>query len=138
MNIKIFAIVLSFLTVSINSVKATDFSEKELIVEIKIDKDILKDVKKCNLIHFKLMPILNQNEVNEWIKNGKNHPNVESFKIISGNEKDGWEFELTFKNGLNYATGKELFSSALFIDFFILNGEKIATNRFVSQNLSHQ
>lgn len=128
---KLVIVALLLLTFNLSPVKATDFDGKELVIEMKINPEILKDVHKCNKVEFKLLPSLSQTEVKEWMDNGKNHYNVESFNIIKGNEKDGWEFEIIFKNGLDYATGKELFSSALFIDFFILNGDKMATYVFV-------
>ena len=133
---KLFVVTLFVLTLNLSLVKATDFDEKEIVVEMKINPDILKDVNKCTKVDFKLSPSLTQVEVKEWMENGKNHYNVESFNILKGNEKDGWEFEIIFKNGLDYATGKELFSGTLLIDYVVLNGNKIATNLFVSKNLS--
>lgn len=130
MSIKLFTIMLAFLMIKTNDIYATDFSEKELIVEMKINPENLKD-SKCNIIKFKLLPTLTKSEVDEWLTKGKNHNNVASFNLLKGNQNDGWEFEIIFKNGLDYATGKELFSSTLFIDFFILNGEKMETYIFV-------
>lgn len=115
-----------------------NFNDNNIVAEINIQEETLKKIEKNTTLGLKITSDLTETQLKEWLANGRNHYNVESIEVEKEIKQGDFKIIITFKNGLDYATGKELFSSALFIDFFILNGEKIATNRFVSQNLSHQ
>ena len=114
------------------------FYDNNIVVELNIQVELLKKIEKNSVLNLKMVSDLNENQISKWLENGRSHHNVQSIEVKGSNKEGEYNLVIIFKNGLDYATGKELFSSTLFIDFFILNGEKIATNRFVSQNLSHQ
>lgn len=112
------------------------FYENNITIELNIEEEVLKNVQKDFTIEFKLLSDLTDGQFKNWIDEGKNHYNVKSLKVLGGDNKKGYDVEITFLNGLDYATGKELFSGSFLVDYVVLNGEKLATNRFVSQKLT--
>lgn len=135
---KIIMVIVGFIIALDISAQEYNFNDNNIVAEINIQEETLKKIEKNSVLNLKMVSDLNESQISKWLENGRSHHNVQSIKVKEGKKEGEYNLVITFKNGLDYATGKELFSSTLFIDFFILNGEKIATNRFVSQNLSHQ
>lgn len=120
------------------SAQEHSFYDNNIVAEINVPIETLKKVEKNSVLNLKITSDLTESQLKEWLAGGRNHYNVESIDVEKGLKQGDFSMKIIFKNGLDYATGKELFSGALLIDFFILNGDKIATNVFVSKNLTLQ
>lgn len=129
-------LILFFVLTTSLSAQNNGFYDNNIIVELNIPEGELKKIDKDIVVNLKVTSDLTESQFKEWVENGRNHYNVKSFEVLEGDLKNGISIQISFLNGLDYATGKELFSGALLIDFIVLNGEKMQTNRFVSQKLT--